>query len=610
MGMRTRLRTVPIASVLLAGLAEAAEFPCTETGIRDAVAAGGGPHTFACPAATTVVAAAEIALPIDVVLDGGGLLTVSGGQAHRVFGVEAGAVAELQNLVVANGSHPSFSINGFGILNRGDLTLRGVRVTGGRGFGAIFNASDATLVREGSQITGNQYGQGFPAIWGGQRVVLIESRVAGNAISAGISGSNELLLVDSQVNGDQGEGLAAGVAVQHLTAVRSSISGFSFYGTGGLHVPSGGSAELIDSKVSGHSANGAIGGISNSGDLYLLRTRISDSGAYIGPGALANHSGARARIVDSEIVRNGAAFGAPLPSAISNSGELEIRGCLFDRNYFATLVNSGHVSIVNTTIVGSSFAGLEFSAAASGEITHSTLVGNGFGHRFTPGALLENSIVLDNCDGTASSAGGNIGSAPASGPPSCGLGAGDVTGVAPAAVALGPLVDNGGPTRTHELLPGSIALDAAPACAADTDQRGVPRPQGPACDVGAFEAGVIAARIDVRPRSIRLSRPGLLPVAVYGSEELDIGAIDLATLAFGPGPARPANGVGDPLDLDGDGRADLLLRYRVVELDLELGESELCLSGETLEGLPLYGCDEIRVVPPAPRRTPRAMPAR
>ena len=53
---------------------------------------------------------------------------------------------------------------------------------------------------------------------------------------------------------------------------------------------------------------------------------------------------------------------------------------------------------------------------------------------------------------------------------------------------LGPLADNGGPTPTHELLPGSPALDAAdPAFCPATDQRGVPRPQGPACDVGAFE---------------------------------------------------------------------------------------------------------------------------
>ena len=59
---------------------------------------------------------------------------------------------------------------------------------------------------------------------------------------------------------------------------------------------------------------------------------------------------------------------------------------------------------------------------------------------------------------------------------------------------LGPLQDNGGPTQTMALLPGSAAIDAAndAICAAppvnNLDQRGITRPQGPHCDIGAFEA--------------------------------------------------------------------------------------------------------------------------
>ena len=68
---------------------------------------------------------------------------------------------------------------------------------------------------------------------------------------------------------------------------------------------------------------------------------------------------------------------------------------------------------------------------------------------------------------------------------SCGAAAGDQTFTDP---VLGPLADNGGPTLTHALLAGSPAIDAADAasCSA-TDQRGVARPQGAGCDVGAFE---------------------------------------------------------------------------------------------------------------------------
>ncbi|MGH2891287.1 MAG: choice-of-anchor Q domain-containing protein, partial [Solirubrobacteraceae bacterium] len=55
---------------------------------------------------------------------------------------------------------------------------------------------------------------------------------------------------------------------------------------------------------------------------------------------------------------------------------------------------------------------------------------------------------------------------------------------------LGLLQDNGGPTETMALLPGSPALDAVPATGTvckTSDQRGVSRPQGAACDIGAYE---------------------------------------------------------------------------------------------------------------------------
>ncbi|MBW1757724.1 MAG: hypothetical protein JRJ80_16345 [Deltaproteobacteria bacterium] len=56
---------------------------------------------------------------------------------------------------------------------------------------------------------------------------------------------------------------------------------------------------------------------------------------------------------------------------------------------------------------------------------------------------------------------------------------------------LGPLQDNGGPTETHALGPGSFAIDVIPEamCEVDEDQRGEPRPEtgDTMCDVGAFE---------------------------------------------------------------------------------------------------------------------------
>jgi len=53
---------------------------------------------------------------------------------------------------------------------------------------------------------------------------------------------------------------------------------------------------------------------------------------------------------------------------------------------------------------------------------------------------------------------------------------------------LGPLADNGGFTQTHAIGSGSPAIDAAdPASCLDFDQRGVARPQGTGCDMGAYE---------------------------------------------------------------------------------------------------------------------------
>jgi hypothetical protein len=57
---------------------------------------------------------------------------------------------------------------------------------------------------------------------------------------------------------------------------------------------------------------------------------------------------------------------------------------------------------------------------------------------------------------------------------------------------LGPLQANGGPTQTMAIALTSPARNAIPgaACAVARDQRGVHRPQGPGCDIGAYERKV------------------------------------------------------------------------------------------------------------------------
>jgi hypothetical protein len=137
------------------------EFPCTEQGIRDAIAVGGGPHTFDCDGAQTVVTLAEIEIDNDVILDGEGNLTVDGNGDHRVFSIGGDVTAELDGLGVSGGR----SWNGGGIFNLGALTLTRSTVFGNtaNSGGGVFNGSGtfpppssrATLTLKNSTVSGN-----------------------------------------------------------------------------------------------------------------------------------------------------------------------------------------------------------------------------------------------------------------------------------------------------------------------------------------------------------------------------------------------------------------------------------------------------------------------
>jgi hypothetical protein len=71
----------------------------------------------------------------------------------------------------------------------------------------------------------------------------------------------------------------------------------------------------------------------------------------------------------------------------------------------------------------------------------------------------------------------------------------DQVGVSDEALALDPLADNGGETRTHMPRNGSFVINAVPADRCDVllpidpllDQRRVDRPQGAGCDAGSVE---------------------------------------------------------------------------------------------------------------------------
>jgi hypothetical protein len=121
-------------------------FACSEQGIRDAIAEGGGPHAFACDGLTTVKTEAEIIINNEVVLDGAGDLIVDGDEGHRVFRVTENVTAELRGFTVSGGQcmGDAFDCIGSAIKNSGTLTLTDSTLSNNRGV-ALLNEATMTM---------------------------------------------------------------------------------------------------------------------------------------------------------------------------------------------------------------------------------------------------------------------------------------------------------------------------------------------------------------------------------------------------------------------------------------------------------------------------------
>ncbi len=108
----------------------------------------------------------------------------------------------------------------------------------------------------------------------------------------------------------------------------------------------------------------------------------------------------------------------------------------------------------------------------------------------------------------------------------------------------------------------------------------------------------VAIKPDRDPNSVNPFSKGKIPVAVLGSAGFDVSTVDVTTLAFGPGGAAPTNKAGGQLgDVNDDSYLDLLSHYRTQETGIAPGETQACVTGETLDGMLFEGCDEMRTVP-------------
>jgi hypothetical protein len=158
----------------------------------------------------------------------------------------------------------------------------------------------------------------------------------------------------------------------------------------------------------------------------------------------------------------------------------------------------GTMRISNSTLSGNSadYAGGILNRGSALTVNSSTISENtGVGIDVGLTATLQNNIVANNsggnCAGTGTSHGYNLSS-----DNTCSFnGPGDMNNINP---RLGTLGNNGGPTQTIPLLPGSPAIDAGNLSGCTdgqghllkTDQRGMPRPDREdktGCDMGAYE---------------------------------------------------------------------------------------------------------------------------
>jgi CSLREA domain-containing protein len=296
-------------------------------------------------------------------------------------------------------------------------------------------------------------GQGGAAlVSAGASLTLTADLLSGNSASSG--GAIE----DQGTLDVQGSALRSNTTTGDGGAIHVDVSGTI-----------SGAATIENSDFSGNSAGQTGGAIrmqssttgSASTSLTVIGSSFAGNMAGTNGGAFEDSNGSGAESVSIS------------DSTFEGNSALETGGGVY--------IGNGPTadSIINDTIAGNATTGL---SGQGGD------VGRGGG----ADPIFENTIVAGgsslsgpDCFGTVQTAGHNLDSANGCGFVAAPTGF-DLVNTAP---DLGPLQDNGGPTETMALLPGSPAIDAGSnsGCPA-TDQRGVPRPQGPACDIGAYES--------------------------------------------------------------------------------------------------------------------------
>ncbi len=378
-------------------------------------------------------------------------LTINGGNAI-ISGANAFRVLDLANVTVT-------------ISN---LSIRNGNISG---MGAAINMSDAASTSGTTLTLTNVFFSSNHADYGGAiyeprgTLTIVNSNFSGN--SAGISGgaileerSGSILVVDNSI-------------FNNNTAVDDGGA------MGLVNV-----AFISHSTFSGNSA--AFGGAISKvvlGDLHLNNNVFYNN---VATGQTAATGGA------IYIYQN---VGTATLNNVTLSGNSAVNdGGGIHANLGA--INLNNVTITNNTADsdndGSGDGGGIFRSGATVQVQNSIIAGN----FDTPGNT-GGGVKNPDCSGVFTSQGYNlIGRNDGCSGFFNGVNADQVgSGASPINPLLGSLANHGGPTQTHTLLTGSPAINAGNpltpgsggfACDAN-DQRGIIRPQGSACDIGAFE---------------------------------------------------------------------------------------------------------------------------
>jgi hypothetical protein len=380
---------------------------------------------------------------------------------------------------------------------------------------AFFIFGSPTVTIEGVQIINGLVNSPGSEVFGGG----IEQTGGSLTVADSLISQNTL---ETGTGVPKGAGIGAKPGATSLTLRNTIVADNTERGVhswGGGVDAEGPSLTIEGGAVKGNTVEGstAIGGGINFKGTQASISHVAITGnelRFFGPGilgeggGLALESGTGNTLEGVTIARNHATINDPTAENVTliGGGGALIAGA----------------AIVNTTIAdnsitenikedGTAFGG-GLGVTAPTTIVNSTLVGNELGGEGmalqTEGgdlwvaarAEVANSIFAEgtvrgggqNCaiqhpDGELISLGHNIDSLI-----QCGFhAAGDQTITDP---KVGPLAENGGPVETMALQPGSPAIDAGAAAGCPTtDARGVLRPAGAACDVGAFEVATPSA---------------------------------------------------------------------------------------------------------------------